>query len=1156
MTVPDTKTVAPSPQAGLDLADRYRAGGGPVPLTGVQAVGRLLAEQHAADAAAGQRTASFVSGYQGSPLAGLDMTLAKSPELAETAGLRLVPAVNEELAATAVWGSQLEVPGHSRTADGVIGVWYGKAPGVDRAGDALRHGNVCGAHPAGGVLVLAGDDPAAKSSTIPCVSEHALAGYGLPVLFPTDAADIVRLGLYGVALSRASGMWVGMKITADVADGLYSVDASAGDLEVTVPELEWEGRPWTYRQYPVLTPPASLQAEAQLHGPRLAMVQAFLAANPVNTVGVDTPGAWLGIVAAGKAYTDLRQALRDLGLAHPDPDTALRRAGIRLLRLGMIHPLERDAVREFAAGLDTVLVIEEKTPFVETAVRDALYGLPQAPAVIGARDQDGRPLVPTTGELTAAALHGPLRRVLRDRVELAPPRREPVLLGLLPEVRTPYFCSGCPHSRSTVVPDGAVAGGGIGCHGMVTFAGRPESEVTSITQMGGEGAQWIGQAPFTTTGHMYQNMGEGTFAHSGQLAVQACVAAGVSITFKLLYNRAVAMTGGQDAVGGLEVPALAAKLLAEGVRKVIICADEPERYRKLAKLPAGADLWHRDRFDEAQRVLAGVTGVSVLIYDQRCAAEARRLRKRGALPARRTRVVINEAVCEGCGDCGRKSNCLSVQPADTEFGRKTRIDQTSCNTDYSCLDGDCPSFVTVELPPRPRGVAPAAAGRHEPPVVPEPRRAALAGTADIFMAGIGGTGIVTVNQVLAAAAVRDGLAARGLDQTGLSQKAGPVTSHLRVARGPDALGPANRVGHAQAACYLAFDALTGAEAKNLAYASTEHTLAVVSTSVVPTGAQVRDASIAPPDAAVLLSRISRAANDVIALDAIAAAQSLFGDTMPANFLLVGAAYQAGALPVSAAAIEAAIELNAVAIANNRAAFRWGRVAVADPAAFAAAAGSAREPAPAAAGIELDELAGETRRLVAVRAAQLTGYQGKSTAESYVADVRAVWRAERAVGDATAFSEAAARGLHKLTAYKDEYEVARLLTDPAFKARLRAEVPGGTKQRFLLHPPTLRALGRKKKIAFRPGTLRIVAKGRILRGTPFDIFGYTAIRRLERELRDTYRALVLRLAGDLTSDSYATAVAAAEAADMIRGYEGVKLASVERYRARLAELDVS
>jgi indolepyruvate ferredoxin oxidoreductase len=682
--------------------------------------------------------------------------------------------------------------------------------------------------------------------------------------------------------------------------------------------------------------------------PAVAMVRAFLAANPVNTVEFDAPGAWLGIIAAGKAYADLRQALRDLGLDDPGSGTALRRAGIRLLRLGMIHPIERDKVREFAAGLDTVLVIEEKIPFVEASVRDALYILPGAPAVIGSRDEDGRPLVPVTGELTAGALHGPLRRVLRGRVELAPPRRERVLLDLLPEVRTPYFCSGCPHSRSTVVPDGAVAGGGIGCHGMVTFAGRPESDVTSITQMGGEGAQWMGQAPFTTAGHMYQNLGEGTFAHSGQLAVQACVAAGVSITFKLLYNRAVAMTGGQDVAGGLEVPALAAKLLAEGVRKVIICADEPERYRTLPKLPAGADLWHRDRFDEAQRVLAGVTGVSVLIYDQRCAAEARRLRKRGSLPARRTRVVINEAVCEGCGDCGRKSNCLSVQPVDTEFGRKTRIDQTSCNTDYTCLDGDCPSFVTVELPPRRPGTAQATARRREPPAVPEPRRAARAGTADIFLAGIGGTGIVTVNQVLAAAAVGDGLAVRGPDQTGLSQKAGPVTSHLRVARGTGALEPANRVGRAQAACYLAFDALTGAEAKNLAYASAEHTVAVVSTSAVPTGAQVRDASIAPPDAAMLLSRISRAAKNVVAFDAAAAARSLFGDTMPANFLLVGAAYQAGALPMSAAAIEAAIQLNGVAVADNRAAFRWGRVAVANPAAFAAATGSAHDTTPATA----------------------------------------------------------------------------------------------------------------------------------------------------------------------------------------------------------------
>jgi indolepyruvate ferredoxin oxidoreductase len=1155
-----SQTAASPTPVDVDLAARYRLGAGPVPMTGVQAIARLLVEQHAADAASGLRTACFVSGYQGSPLAGLDMTLAKAPQLFETAALRLVPAVNEELAATSVWGSQIEVPGHPRTVDGAVGVWYGKAPGVDRAGDALRHGNLSGAHPRGGVLVLAGDDPSCKSSTIPSASEQALAAFGLPVLFPADAADIVRLGRYGVTLSRASGMWVGMKITADVADGIYSVDASAGDVDVTVPELEWEGLPWAYRQYPKLLPPASLRAEEQMYGPRAAMVQAFLANNPVNTVDVGSREAWLGIIAGGKVYTDLRQALRDIGLDGPDADTALCRGGIRVLRLGMIHPIERDKVRAFASGLETLLVVEEKGSFVERAVRDVLYGLPGAPLVIGSADADGQPLVPVAGELTAATLERPLRRVLRGRVDLAPPRREPVVLDLLPAGRTPYFCSGCPHNRSTVVLGGAVAGGGIGCHGMVTLSGRPESEVTSITQMGGEGAQWIGQAPFTTGSHMFQNMGDGTFSHSGQLAVQACVAAGVSITYKLLYNKAVAMTGGQDAVGGLEVPALAAKLVAEGVKKIIVCADEPERYRRLPKLPAGVVLWHRDRFDEAQRVLAAVKGVSVLIYDQQCAAEARRLRKRGALPVRRTRVVINEAVCEGCGDCGSKSNCLSVQPVDTEFGRKTHIEQSSCNTDYSCLDGDCPSFVTIELP---SGSSPAqpTVGRREPPAVMEPDRRPLDGTADVFLAGIGGTGIVTVNQVLATAAIRDGLVAHGLDQTGLSQKAGPVTSHLRIAQGNGSLEPANRVGRGTVGCYLAFDALVGADAKNLAYASTEHTVAVVSTSAVPTGAQVRDASIIPQDGGELVARIASGVKDVLSLDATAAAQALFGDTMPANFLLVGAAYQSGTLPLSAAAIESAIELNGVAVANNVAAFRWGRAAIAHPAAFAAATGSAqpatRPVVPES--IDLGELTGETRRLAAVRAAQLIDFQGHGIARRYIADVLAVWRAERAVGEDSAFSAAAARGMHKLTAYKDEYEVARMLTDPAFEARLRAEVPGGVKRRYRLHPPVLRAMGRQKKIAFGPWirpALRLLANGRILRGTPFDPFGYMAMRRTERQLRDSYRAMVLRLAGELTSASYGTAVAAAEAADLVRGYEDVKLANVARYRARLAQLGLS
>jgi len=1128
----------------FELSARYRAGAGPVLLTGVQAIARMLVEQHAADARAGLSTASFVSGYQGSPLGGLDQTLARATELQENAGLTLVPAVNEELAATAIWGSQVEVPGHGRSVDGVVGVWYGKAPGVDRAGDPLRHGNMCGAHPSGGVLVLAGDDPSCKSSTIPCISERTLMGYGLPVLYPGTAEEIVRLGRYGIALSRASGMWVGMKITSDVADGVYAFDG-VSDLPITVPELEWEGAPWRYRQYPMLVPPGSLEAEAQMYGPRWAMVRAFLAANPINTVEVDAPGAWLGVVAGGKAFTDVRQALRDLGL----DDDALARAGVKLLRLGMIHPIERDKLREFATGVDTVLVVEEKSAFVESAVRDALYGLPDAPAVIGSADATGAPLVPVAGELTAGALTGPLRRVLGDRVELAPPRREPAALPLLTVGRTPYFCSGCPHNRSTLVPEGAVAGGGIGCHAMVAFTGRPESEVSSITQMGGEGAQWIGQAPYTAAGHMFQNMGDGTFAHSGQLAVQACVAAGVSITYKLLFNRAVAMTGGQDAAGGLEVPALTAKLLAEGVAKIIVCADEPERFRDLAPLPSGVALWPRERLDDAQRVLAETPGVTVLVYDQRCAAESRRLRKRGAIPVRTTRVVINEAVCEGCGDCGVKSNCLSVQPVETELGRKTRIDQTSCNTDYSCLAGDCPSFVTVEA----GSGSTARPESPEPPPVPDVERPT---SGDVFLAGIGGTGIVTVNQVLGSAAVRDGFAVHGVDQTGLSQKAGPVTSHLRIAHDAAELGPANRVG--TAGCYLAFDVLVGADARYLGYASPETTTAVVSTSPVPTGSMVRDPGVAAPDVPALVERITGRSRAVVALDAQAAANALFGDAMPANLLLVGAAYQSGALPVSAEAIEWAIELNGVAVAANTAAFRWGRVAVADPDAFAAATAGAAPIAPPT-WTELGELAGETRRLAGIRAQLLADYQDSRTARRYVNDLLTVWRAERRLGEDTAFSEAVARGLHKLTAYKDEYEVARLLTDPAFEARLAAEVPGGTGLRYRLHPPTLKALGRQQKIAFGPWmrpVLQALARAKALRGTPLDPFGRAPIRQLERALRDEYRALVLRLAAELNADSYPTAVAAAEAADLVRGYEDVKLAGVRRYRARLESLGLS
>jgi indolepyruvate ferredoxin oxidoreductase len=684
-----------------------------------------------------------------------------------------------------------------------------------------------------------------------------------------------------------------------------------------------------------------------------------------------------------------------------------------------------------------------------------------------------------------------------------------------------------------------------------------DSQVTGLTQMGGEGAQWIGQAPFTDVQHIFQNIGDGTYFHSGQLAVQACVAAGVNITYKILFNSAVAMTGAQDVQAGLSVPDLTHKLVADGVVKVIVCADEPERHAG-ASFAAGVHVWHRDRLDEAQRLLRDTKGVTVLIYDQQCAAEARRKRKRGALPVRRTRVVINEAVCEGCGDCGVKSNCLSVQPVDTEFGRKTRIDQTTCNTDYSCLDGDCPSFITVEVPER------ASLAQRQAPIPPEvadPADRPITGVHNIFLAGIGGTGIVTVNQVLGMAALRSGLHVEGLDQTGLSQKAGPVTSHLRLSH--IAVDRSNRVSPGSTDCFLAFDLLTAVDAKNVGLADRSRTTAVASTSRTPTGDMVYDAAVEYPSDHTLLSRLDVRSKTLTAFDALAAADVLFGTTAPANFLLVGAAYQAGGIPVPAAAIEEALAINGVAVAANQAAFRWGRVAVADPATFRSAttapAGAPRSDTVVPTHLLNDcPVVGETRALLERRAAGLVAYQGDRLAAKYIRFVTQVWSEERRVTERTDLSEAVTRGLHKLMAYKDEYEVARMLTDPAFIASVRAQVPGGENLTYKLHPPLLKALGRKKKIGMRPGThraLRMLAKGRLLRGTTLDPFGHTRMRRLERRLAEHYEEMMRTVLANLTADTYETAVQLASSPDLVRGYEDVKMRNIARYVEQLDELGV-
>ncbi|MCR1781335.1 indolepyruvate ferredoxin oxidoreductase family protein [Nocardioides carbamazepini] len=1156
---------AGEPAAPYDLDDRFRVDAPPTLLTGVQAIARLLVEHRALDRRRGLRTASFVSGYQGSPLGGLDRMLADMQDVLDENDIRFVPGLNEELAATSVWGSQIELPLGTSTHDGVTGFWYGKGPGVDRATDALRHANMYGVNRRGGAVLLVGDDPASKSSTVPAVSERSLAALGIPVLFPRNATEIVTLGLHAIEMSRTSGCVVALKIVADVADGAWVVDGADIDVTPVAPAIDWDGHPYAYTQSPiVLRPPMIVGAEAELVGPRTALVHDYSARNGLNVIEVDAPGARLGLVASGSCFDSLRQALTDLGVT----DDALVAAGIRLMRMGMMSPVEPAAVRRFADGLDEILVVEDKTSFMEMQIRDLLYGSDHAPRILGKLDATGRRLVPADGELTAGRLLAPLRHALEDWVTVTPPQRPRTSLPLLPVNRSAYFCSGCPHNRSTVLPEGSMGGGGIGCHAMVTISDRPEDTVTGVTQMGGEGAQWIGQTWFTDAGHIFQNVGDGTFFHSAQLAVQACIAAGVNITYKVLYNDVVAMTGAQDAEGALSVPQLTHKLHTEGAAKIVVCAEDPSRHRRRDLAP-GTLLWDRDRLDEAQRMLREVPGVTVLIYDQHCAADARRQRKRGGLPARTQRVVINEAVCEGCGDCGVKSNCLSVQPVDTEYGRKTRIEQTSCNTDYSCLDGDCPSFVTVETAPakgsrrRARTAGkPARKGYPTPPTVAASSAEDRATTTqNVFMTGIGGTGIVTVNQVLATAALRAGYAVESLDQTGLSQKAGPVTGHLRFADGD--LEPANRLTPGSADCFLGFDLLTLAEDRNLAYGSAAATRAVVSTSRTATGAMVHDPRVQHPDEAGLLERVRTASVELFDFDALEAADRIFGNTVAANFLLVGAAYQTGALRLPAAAIEEAIEINGTAVAANVAAFRWGRVAVTDPAAFGAAGTVAAPPTPVPeipvpASVAGSGLEGEVLRLVARRATDLVGYQDERLADSYVAIVAEVAAAERAVTTETRFSEAVARHLFKLTAYKDEYEVARLLTDPAFLASTGDAFPGGTVS-FKLHPPVLRAMGRTKKLSFGPrshGTLRALARMKSLRGTRADVFGYAHLRRVERDLRDHYRTMVTDLAATLDLASYDRAVRLAELPDLVRGYESVKLRNVEQYVAALRELGVT
>jgi indolepyruvate ferredoxin oxidoreductase len=1136
-------------------------------LSGVQALVRLPLDHHRADAGRGLRTATFISGYRGSPLGGLDQAIERNGALMAANDVVFSSGLNEDLGATAVFGSQMAALFPRPRYDGVVGMWYGKAPGVDRTGDVFKHANYAGVGRNGGVLALCGDDPISKSSTLPSHSEVALYDAFMPTLFPGNVQDILDLGLHGFMLSRHSGLWVGVKIVTNVADETGTAEVGAGRIRPVIPIVELDGKPWRHEINVNIIPPYGLEMERTLHYARLEMARSYAYENRLNRITVPTPDAWLGILTAGKTYHDVRQALLEIGL----PDAALRRYGVRLLKMGMLFPMEPRIVHEFARGLEEVLVVEEKRSFLESFAKETLYGRPDRPRVVGKRDEEERELLPPIGELDADVIARAIARRIARKVRIESVEARIQHLDELKQrprsalslARTAYFCSGCPHNRSTVVPDGAVAAAGIGCHGMAMGMNRG---IIGVTHMGGEGAQWVGVSPFTETPHLFQNLGDGTLFHSGKLAISYCIAAGVNITYKILYNGAVAMTGGQQAAGALAIPDLTRWLQAEGVKRTIITTDDPERYRGVA-LAGGVEVWHRDRLLEAQSLLAAISGVTVLLHDQHCAAEKRRLRKRGKFHDPPTRVFINERVCEGCGDCGKKSNCMSVQPVATEFGRKTEIHQSSCNKDYSCLLGDCPSFLTVEPAPgagkKVRRLTPV------PDVeLPDPVLKVPADGFALHMMGIGGTGVVTVNQMLGTAALLDGRHVRGLDQTGLSQKGGPVVSDLRIAAQP--IEVANKVSAGGADLYLGFDLLVASEPKNLDLAEPGRTVAIVSTGQIPTGQMVVDTTAQFPELGSTLVAIDRVTrkDDNVYVDAQAIAEALFDDHLATNPLLLGVAFQAGALPISAASIEQAIRLNGVAVEMNLLAFRWGRLVVADAAqverAVKTATGKVATPRvlSAAARALVDLAAGpggsaELRRILEIRVPELIEYQDEAYARRYADFVRRVGRveAERTPGR-TGLAEAVARHLYKLMAYKDEYEVARLHLDPVLQAEIRSRFGEGARASFNLHPPLLRALGVKKKLrlgAWFTPAFKVLRGMKGLRGTALDPFGRAGVRRLERALIDEYRTMIESALTKLSPATHDTAVAIGALPDLVRGYEDVKLESVARFRAAAGDL---
>jgi indolepyruvate ferredoxin oxidoreductase len=1146
----------------VSLDDKYSLDKGRAFMTGIEALVRLPMLQHQRDLERGLNTACFISGYRGSPIGSLDQALWKAKHFTEKHNIHFQPGVNEDLAMTSVWGSQQVGLFPGAKYDGVFGMWYGKGPGLDRSMDVLKHANAFGTARHGGVLAVVGDDHACKSSTLPHQSDHMFIGATVPVLNPADVQEVLDLGVLGWELSRYCGCWVGLKAITENMDAAISAEIDPGRVQVVIPEdydLPEDG-------VHIRWPDSPMAQEERLQRDKIYAARAFARANNLNRITIDSNNARIGIMTTGKSYLDTLQALEDLGI-----DEALAaQIGIRLFKVGMSWPLEPVMTHKFAEGLDEILVIEEKRSVIEDQLTGQLYNWPvdKRPRVVGEYDEHRKLLVTNLGELTPAMIARVIAarisrfydsEAIHQRLEFLEAKETALASKRARAERKPWFCSGCPHNTSTVVPEGSVAFGGIGCHYMATWMDRGTE---TFTQMGGEGATWLGQAPFTERKHVFQNLGDGTYFHSGLLAIRAAVASGVNITYKILYNDAVAMTGGQPLDGALSVAQMIAQLRAEGVNRIALVSDQPEIYQdmiyqdtSIAKLN-DVSISHRNQLGSIQLELRDTEGCTALIYAQTCAAEKRRRRKKGILVDPPRRVFINDAVCEGCGDCGKQSNCLSIVPKQTPLGRKRAIDQSACNKDFSCVRGFCPSFVSVyggQLRKHQAG----ALATDQNGAWPEPaeaQRVEVDGPFNILITGIGGTGILTVGSILGMAAHIEQRGVSVLNQTGLAQKFGAVTAHVRVA-GNQAAIHAMRIPAGEAHLLLGADLVVSAGDDALSKLNREHSHAVVNQYLSPTAEFTHN-----PDAEFPLNEMKEAIGAEILegrsrfVDATIIATRLMGNAIFANFFLLGVAYQHGLIPIGAAAIDEAIELNGVAVDKNRQAFLWGRRQVLDAAAVMRAAGLDNAPTGQPASETLEDLISRNVNFLA-------DYQNQAYADRYLRLVEAVRLREGELRPSTDDAEqpltrAVAQAYQKLLAYKDEYEVARLFSNGDFEKSLNAQFEGDYRLSFHLAPPLLAkrdpVTGTPQKREFGGwmlGLFRLLAGFRGVRGTKLDVFGYSEERKIERALISRYEQDIELLLTQVTAQNLAIAVEMASLPLKIRGFGHVKLASIEQTQRR-------